>query len=172
MWSSLQQTRTPGMHSHSRHTLLLFYGFLHRHHVTCRHLPRPALRSTVTHISLSLSHLRLATFARIQEKNHFVAHSPHAKSAFPAQTNSPVMHGYTVTITAQQPLLVPAKKTRCLCPLQMAGMMRISLSPRESLKRRPGAEQTVMTRCVYVEPSFILLMPCIRLLGILRSPNT
>jgi hypothetical protein len=120
----------------------------------------------------SISPRRLATSVRIQEKSHSAAHSPHAKSAFPAQTNSPVMRGYTATITAQQPRAHPAKKTRRLCPSQMAGMMKILLSPRESPKRRLGAEQTVMTRCVHVDPSFILLMTYFRLLGILRSPNT
>ena len=104
---------------------------------------------------------RLATFVRIQEKSRFVARSPHAKSAFPAQTNSPVMPGYTATITAQQPRAHPAKKTRRLSPSQMAGMMRIFHFPRESPKRRPGVEQTVMTRYVHVGPSFILLMSCL-----------
>ena len=115
-----------------------------------RHMPSPpppALRSTLTHISLSRP--RLATFARILEKNHFVVHSLHAKNAFPAQTNSPVTRGYTAMTTAQQPRADPAKKIRCHYPLRMDGMMRIS---RESLKRRPGAEQTVMTRCVDIEP--------------------
>jgi hypothetical protein len=115
---------------------------------------------------------RLATFVRILEKSRFVARFPHAKSAFPAQTNSPVMPGYTAMITAQQPRAHPAKKARRLSPSQMPGMMRISPSPRESQKRRLGVEQTVMTRCVYVDISFILLMSCFRLLGILCSSNS
>ena len=137
-----------------------------------RHMPSPPPRSppfnSYSHRSLG----RLATFVRILEKSHFVARSPHAKSAFPAQTNSPVMPGYTATITAQQPRAHPAKKTRHLSPSQIAGMMRILPSPRESPKRRLGVEQTVMTRCVHVDPSFTLLMSCFRLLGILRSSNS
>ena len=146
MWSSLQQTRTSGMHFHSPCHDALALACPHRHHVTCRHLIRPL---SVQRLRTSLSHPRLATFAPILEKNHFVVHSLHAKNGFPAQMSSPVMRGYTATITAQQPRVDPAKKTRCHYPLRMGGMMRIL---RESLKRRPGAEQTVMTRCVDVEP--------------------
>lgn len=162
MWSGLQQTRTPGMRSPlyalPRGTGSSFRWFSHRHHVTCRHLPLP--------LAVQLEHLltylpRLATFARILEKNHSAVHSPHAKSASPAQTNSPAMRGYTVTITVQRPPAGPAKKARRLCPLQIVGMRRTLLSPRELLKRRPGAEQTVMMRCVYVEPSLSFLIPCI-----------
>ena len=138
-----------------RHTLSVSMGFstdVTSHAVN----PLPlSVQQLLTFISLC----RLATFVRIQEKSRSVVHSPHAKSAFPAQTNSPVMRGYTATITAQQLRAHPAKKTRRLCPSQMVGMMRILLSPRVSLKRRPGAEQTVMTRCVHVDTSFILLIP-------------
>lgn len=133
-----------------------FDAFLRRHHVTCRHLPH---RSTYTYSYLVLSYCRLATFAHIPEKSHSVVHSPHAKSASRAQMNSPVMRGYTATITAQRPLAGPAKKARRL--LQMVGMRRTLLSPKELPKRRPGAEQTVMMRCVYVEPSLLFLMSCI-----------
>ena len=118
---------------------------------------------------ISFFRRRLATFAHILEKSHSVARSPHAKSASPAQTNSPAMRGYTVTTTVQRPRVGPAKKIRCLCPLQMVGMRRTSLSPRELLKRRPGAEQTVMMRCVYVESSLSFLPNALHLTR--RSPT-
>ena len=119
-------------------------------------------RSSFNLNTYSHLHPRLATFARIQEKNHSVVHSPHAKSASLAQTNSPAMRGYTVTITAQPSPAGLAKKARCLCPLQMVGMRKTLLSPRVLLKRRPAAEQTVMTRCVMSCPPYpSFLMPCI-----------
>ena len=146
MWSGLQQTRTPGMR-------FPLYA-LPRHEAqfspsSSRHMlspPLPARRSTRTLTHTCPSYRRLATFARIQEKNHSVVHSPHAKSASPVQTNSPATPGYTAMIIAQPPLVGPAQKARCLC--QMVGMRRTLLFPKELLKRRPGAEQTVMTRCV------------------------
>jgi len=158
MWSGLQQTRTPGMRS--LYALPRGTGscFSWLSPSSSRYMPSPSpvRRPALTHISFP--HRRLATSARIQEKSHSAVHSPHAKSASPAQTNSPVMRAYTVTIIVQRPPAGPAKKTRCPCPLQMVGMRRTSLSHRELLKRRPGAELTVMMRCVYVEPSLSFLM--------------
>jgi hypothetical protein len=48
-------------------------------------------------------------------------------------------------------------------------MRRTLLSPKELLKRRPGAEQTVMMRCVYVEPSLSFLPNALHLTR--RSPT-
>jgi hypothetical protein len=91
---------------------------------------------------------RLATSAHTLAKNHSAAHSPHAKSGFPALMNSPVMHGYTATIIVRPLPAGPVKRTRCLYPLLMAGMRRTPLSPGESPKRKLGAEQTATMRCV------------------------
>jgi hypothetical protein len=99
---------------------------------------------------------RLATSAHTLAKNHSVAHSPHAKSGFPALTNSPVMRGYTATIIVRPLPAGPVKRTRCLYPLLMAGMMRTPLSPGESPKRRLGAEQTATMRCVLDIPRLAL----------------
>jgi hypothetical protein len=79
------------------------------------------------------------------------------------------MRGYTVTITAQPSPVGPVKKARCLSPLQMVGMRRTSLSPKVLLKRRPGAEQTVTTRCVHVQPSLSFLPNALHLTR--RSPT-
>jgi len=112
------------------------------------HMPSPVLRpvdSTNAHTS---PFPRLVTSARIQAKNHSVAHSPHAKSVSPAPTSSLVMRGYTVTITVRPLLAGLVKRTRRLYPLLMAGTMRMLLSPGELRKRRLGAEQTATMRCV------------------------
>jgi len=113
-----------------------------------RPMPSPALRPLSSQHLLTSSLSRLATSARTLAKNHSVARSPHAKSDFPALTNSPVMRAYTATIIARPLPAGPVKRTRCRYPLLMAGMMRMPLSPGESRKRRLGAEQTATMRCV------------------------
>ena len=51
---------------------------------------------------LRSSYRRLATFAHTLAKSHLFVHTRHVKSAFPAQTNLLVTHGYTAMITAHQ----------------------------------------------------------------------
>ena len=126
--------------------------------VTCRH---PSCAQSTQQLLTPPPFHRLATFARIQAKNHSVAHSPHAKSVSPALTSSLVMRAYTVTITVRLLLAGLVKRTRRLYPLLMAGMMRMLLSPGELRKRRLGAEQIATMRCV----------PSISSLALLQSSN-
>ena len=124
----------------------------------CRsHMPSLVLRPVNATVAYHFPFHRPATFARIQAKNHSVAHSPHAKSVSPALTSSLVMRAYTVTITARPLLAALVKRTRRLCPPLMDGMMRMLLSPGELRKRRLGAEQIATMRCVLSISSLALL---------------
>jgi hypothetical protein len=97
--------------------------------------------------------LRLATSAHTQEKSLSVAHSQLAKNAFPDQMNSHVTQGYIVMTIAHRALPYLVKKAKRPLLQQIPGMMKIQLLPGESQRRRLGAEQTVMTRCVSVAPA-------------------
>jgi len=123
------------------------------------HMPSPVLRPVNPTITYAFLFHRLATFARIQAKNHSVAHSPHAKSGSPARTSSLVMRAYTATITAPLLLAGLVKRTRRPYPLLMAGTMMMLLSPGELRKRRLGAEQTATMRCVLSISSLASLQP-------------
>jgi hypothetical protein len=152
--SSLPPLRAIVISSHR----LLFLSF--SLHPPCpSRMPSPvSCPVTNNHLRLSLS-CRLATFARIQAKNHSVARSPHARSGSPALTSSLVMRAYTATITAPLLLAGLVKKTRCPYPLLMAGTMMMPHSPGEPRKRRLGAEQTATMRCVLRISSLASLQP-------------